>query len=298
MNICVCVKQIEETYARTGKDSDQFFIDAVDRIFRVNPYDEAAMALALNVAAGHQNARITVLTLGPLLSEDDMWRIMGMGADHLCHIEPVGLGGKLPLIDSWGKAQALAEATLPFNPDIILCGKESMDLQNGLVAGFISHLLKRPFISAIVDLEHSEDAAIARVTKSIGKGRREILDCRLPAVFSVDLFPGALFRPSYEAKKRARDEKTVTHMIFNSRTLTNRTHRIELKAPRPRSKPVMAPDSNLPSFERVRQLLAGSRIQKKGEIVSGSTESEVAEIIKFLEEKNLISISEHGEPSD
>jgi len=116
-------------------------------------------------------------------------------------------------------------------------------------------------------------------------------------VFSVDLFSGALSQPSHAAKQRSR-QKTVTHMVFDRQRLTEKTQRTEVMAPRPRPKPVAAPDSHLPGFERVRQLLAGSRVQKKGKIVSGTPETQVEDIIRFLEEHDIMLTSTHGEHSE
>lgn len=290
MNICVCVKQVEETYARTGKDPQQYFLDPEDRIYRINPYDEAAMVMARKAAAGLQDARIIVITLGPMQAEDELWRIMAMGGDQLCHVE-LSRPGKGNALDSRSKAQVLADAIEAVGGDLVLCGKESIDRQNGLVAGFIAHELKRPFVSAIMDVSVQTGARGARITKNAGKGIREIVDCRLPAVFSVDLYSGAPCMPSYEAKQQAR-LKTVTHMLLDSRPQTSKTRRIQITAPRPRPKPVAAPDSRLPSFERVRQLLTGSRIQKKGKIITGSPELQVDEIIHFLEEHGIVSPSD------
>lgn len=295
MKICVCVKQVEETYARTGKNPEQHFLDPMDRIFRINPYDEAAMVLASRAAASLKNARIVVLTIGQILAEDELWRIMGMGGDKLYHIEMTRPDNGSTSLDSWSKAQVLANAVNTVGGDLVLCGKESIDRQNGLVANFLAHHLKRPFVSSILNLRLKDDTVEARVTKSAGKGVREIVDCRLPAVFSVDLFPGAFSIPSYEAKQKAR-QQTVTQMLFDSRTMNTKTHRVEIAAPRPRPKPVPVPDSSLPSFDRVRQLLTGSSIQKKGKMVFGSPETQVEEILQFLGDHNIISTADKEKP--
>lgn len=289
MNICVCVKQVEEIYAQTGMNPARYFLDPVDRIFRVNPYDEAAMVLAQKAAGGREDARIILLTMGPLKAEDELWRIMAMGGDQLCHIELTRPEDGDYLLDSWGKAQVLADAVNTLNSDLVLCGKESSDRQNGLVAPFMAHHLKRPFVAAITDLQLKKDTAEARITQNAGRGIREVIDCRLPAVFSVDLSAGAPKMPSYLARQKARKQE-ITRLVFDNQALTAKTRRIDLSAPRPRPKPVPAPDSRLPSFERVCQLLSGSSAQKKGRIVTGSVETQVEEIIRFLSEHDIMPV--------
>ena len=47
MRIIVCVKQIAHTYARTGKELNHYCLSPEDVVFRINPYDELAVAAAL-----------------------------------------------------------------------------------------------------------------------------------------------------------------------------------------------------------------------------------------------------------
>ncbi len=49
MRIIICTKQIRHTYARTGKEPDKNHINPEDSIYRVNPYDEAAIEQALRL---------------------------------------------------------------------------------------------------------------------------------------------------------------------------------------------------------------------------------------------------------
>lgn len=297
MNICVCVKQVEETYARTGKDPDRHFLDPADRIFRVNPYDEAAMQLAVKVAAGIENARIVILTIGSSGSEKELSRIMAMGGDLLYSIELNGADADGAEPDPWCKAQVLARAVQMVKSDLVLCGRASIDRQNGLVAPYLARLLERPFVSSIVNLFVAEDGTSAKMTKNAGKGIREVIECRLPAVFSVDISSGPVLMPSYVAKQQAR-KKSVTRMVFDVRTFEEKTRCIRVSAPRPRTKPVPAPDSSLNGFMRVRQLLTGSRIAKKGKIVSGAPEEQVEEIIRFLQANGLGPAAAPSDPAE
>jgi electron transfer flavoprotein beta subunit len=63
--------------------------------------------------------------------------------------------------------------------------------------------------------------------------------------------------------------------------------------PRPRPKLVSAPDSRRQAYERIMQLLSGSMVEKKGEMLTGSLESQVEGIIAFLKANDfLVSDSE------
>ena len=288
MNICVCVKQVEETYARTGKDPDQYFIDQQDRIVRINPFDEAAMALAVSAAKKITDARITVLTLGPILAEEELYRILAMGGDELCHLDPGLMADGAAALDSWTKAQLLAQAMRSLRADLVLCGSASIDRQNGLVPAYLAHQLNLPFVSSIVDLTLTKGGDMARMTKSAGKGRREIIDCQVPAVLSVDLTLAVPPTPSFAERQQAR-RQGMTRMLVDATMLKPRTQLVQTQPARPRPVAAAAPDSSLPAFDRVRQLLAGSKVQKTGRLVTGSPESQVEEILNLLDELELLN---------
>lgn len=290
MNIIVCAKQIKATYARSGNAPEELFLNPEDHVYRVNPYDEAAMALAVNVKEAIPEAGITVITMAPMDAEEDLWRLMGMGADRLCRIDLAAPGSESDqttgALDSWTKAQVLARAAKALTADLILCGKESADQQNGLVAAHMAHLLQLPYVAAILDLHIQVDNG-ARITKNAGKGRREIMDCKFPALFSVDLPPGPLPMPAFSAIQAAR-RKEVLQMVYDTGTLTAKTRVLETSTPRPRPKPTPTPDSSMPSFDRVKQLLSGSAIEKKGELVSGSPEIQVEKIVDFMRRHEVL----------
>ena len=291
MNICVCVKQLEQTYARTGMDPERHFLNPEDRIRRVNPYDEAAVTLALKAKARLTEARVVLLTLGAMRAEEEVWRLMGLGADQLCHVEPSRPEDPAAPLDSWTKAALLARAVRSIGADIVLCGKASIDRSNGLVGAYMAHQLERPFVSAIMDLDIETGAAPARVTQNAGKGRRRIVECRLPAVFSVELSAGSPALPAFASVRAARHQP-VTRMVCDPDAIHPRTRCVGIDAPRPRTRPVDAPDSGLAAFDRIAHLLAGSKIDKKGKIVTGSPESQVQEIIDFLEANGFLPLPE------
>ncbi len=83
MKIVVCIKQISQTYAQTGMDFDHHYLSAEDYILRINPYDEAALEIALKQKDKNPDVEIILLTLGPVVIEDELRRCLALGADHL-----------------------------------------------------------------------------------------------------------------------------------------------------------------------------------------------------------------------
>jgi electron transfer flavoprotein beta subunit len=280
MRIIVCIKQIRHTYTRTGMDPVQHFLTPDDSIFRVNPYDEAALELALRVKARQGNVEVILLTLGPVIAEAELRRCLALGADDLYRIVTEREPGP------WDKSRILARAVKDVGADLILCGKQSLDRQNGQVAAFMAHHLGLPFVSAIVDLA-IEDKKRTTVRRTADRGVREVIECSLPAVLSVEMGFHEPSLPTYNALKSTRsvEIKTLSYMdeIFTNKTMTAR-----IFSPRPRPKKTPAPDSEAEAFNRIDQLLMDSRIEKKGAILEDDPESQVNGILSFLEAHGFI----------
>ena len=280
MRIIVCIKQIRHTYARTGLDPEKYFLRPEDSIYRVNPYDEAALELALKAKAQQDDVEIILLTLGPVIAEAELRRCLALGADDLYRIETDRE------LDPWSKSVLLARAIKDMGADLILCGKESLDRQNGQVGAFMAHHLGVPFLSAVVDLT-IEDKKRAKARRAADRGVREVMGCRLPAVFSVDMGYHEPPLPTYEAKKRTRSPEIKT-LSYADKILKNKTTTTRIFSPRPRPKKMPAPDSEAEAFSRIEHLLMDSRVEKKGTILEGDRESQVDGILSFLEEHGFI----------
>ena len=288
MKIIVCAKQIRYTYARTGINPDTKYINPEDSIFRVNPSDEAATELALRLKEIVGNTEISLLTLGEMISEVQLRRCLATGPDHLYRVNFNGDKTSDPLCqpDPWVKADLIAQVAKSLDADLILCGKESLDRASGQVGALVAQQLNLPFVSAITDLSFDKESSLFKVRRSAGRGVREIIECALPAVFSVDL--GAELRlPTIEARKLA-DAYEIRTPNIGKETIEAKMTCKDIFQPRPRPRLIPPPDSTLNAFDRVLQLLAGSRVEKKGEMLTGSTESQVEGIINFLKENEFI----------
>jgi electron transfer flavoprotein beta subunit len=280
MKIIVCVKQICLTYARTGVDPGRDFLAPEDTLYRVNPYDEVALELALQIKELQGSGEIILLTLGPIIAEAELRRCLARGADDIYQIDTEGE------MDPWGKSQLLARVIGDMGADLILCGKESLDKRNGQVGAVVARHLGMPFVSTIVDLTITDNAT-ARAIRSAGRGVREAVGCPLPAVFSVDL---GLHEPrlvTYEGKRRARSSE-IRRLDYRKWISARKTISMGMFPPRPRPKRIPTPDSGLEAFYRIGQLLMGSRVEKKGAILRGDPESQAEGIISFLEEHGFL----------
>jgi electron transfer flavoprotein beta subunit len=288
MKIGVCVKQVYHVYARTGKEPERLFLAPEDKIFRVSPYDEWALELALRARESLGQGEVILLTLGALIAEAELRRCLAMGADRLYRIEAQGP------FDPWRKSSLIARAVRELEIDLVLCGKESLDTQNGQVGAFTAHHLHRPFLSSIIDLKVQRDTEGVFVERRAGRGMREIVACRLPAVFTVDLVGDEPRLPIFEDRRHAQS-KAVDTLQYGDHGEGVRTMLTRTFPPSPRPKMVPTPDSHAEAFERIDQLLAGSLVKKKGTMLTGRPEEQVEEILVFLKEHNLINTEQGRE---
>ena len=293
MKIIVCAKQIRHTYARTGISPESHFICPEDGVYRVNPHDEAALELSLRLKDEYDNITVTLLTLGPMIAEHEMRRCLATGADNLyqinVHGQPPSDSDPLDQPDPWVKSDLMARAVKELKGDLVLCGKESLDKGSGQVGALLAHRLDLPFVSAITDLSMHTTGGTLQVQRSAGRGVREIIECRLPAVLSVNLGP-ELRLPEFARRQwaKAYAPRQLDYGADVDAPKIVCTRRFQ---PRPRPKMVAAPDSRQHAYERIMQLLTGSKVEKKGEILTGSIESQVGGIISFLKAHGFLETS-------
>jgi electron transfer flavoprotein beta subunit len=282
MKIIICAKQLSFTYARTGCDPVNNYIMPEDNIFRINPYDEAALEMALGIKDKDKTVEVFILALGPLFAEKELRRCIALGADAVYRIDTEDE------YDSWAKSILLAQGIRELNADMILCGKESVDKQNGQVGAFIAHQLDLPFVSNVVHVETGfKPVSTIKILKNAGKGVREEIESPLPVVLSVSGTGMAQRLPSYEQKQKAMI--TPFRIIdVDTKQAIKKVIRKNIFQPRPRPKRVITPDSSKPAFERINQLLAGSSVEKKGAMLTGNSASQVEGIISYLSEKGFL----------
>lgn len=285
MRIIVCVKQMRHVFARSGRDHGHNFITEGDAVSCINPFDEVALELALCVKDALVGVEVLLLSLGSVIAETDLRRCLAMGADELWQIDISDS------MDGWSKSLLLADAVRELRGSLILCGEKSMDSQNGQIGPFLAAHLGLPFVSRVVEVTVSQAGLPVRAERNSGRGKREIVECDLPAVFSACLGPKIPRYPRYEAKRRLgllpiRKLDTV-RPAAPSRVISTRVF-----SPRPRTRQVVPPDSSLPAAERIEQLLRGSNAQKKGEMIHGEPRQQVEKIIRFLQEKDFLKAAE------
>jgi electron transfer flavoprotein beta subunit len=160
----------------------------------MNPFDEYAVEEAIRIKERLGKGEVTVITLGPESAKEVLLTALAMGADKALHIKGENHLG----VDSYTTAFLLSEAIKgrflagsspatfigsgPATFDVILCGKEATDDQNGAVGIQLAELLDIPHVAVITKLE--VDATGRAIAYRQIEGGTEIVECTLPALFT------------------------------------------------------------------------------------------------------------------
>ncbi len=182
MNIIVCVKLVPDPEAPVT----QFSVDskackvvsssAVTPV--VSPFDENAVEAGLQLKEAHAG-KVTLLTLGPLESMEALKRGLRMGADDAFWVDGTGL----PEPDPQGTAYILAKAIEKIgNYDLVLCGRQAADWDQGQVGCGLGEILNIPCVSIVSRIEVVDK--VLRVRRLVEEGY-EALEVPMPAVLTV-----------------------------------------------------------------------------------------------------------------
>lgn len=178
MNIIVCIKQVPSTEAPIRPHAGPPFIDTEGLSWVINPFDEYAVEEAIRIKERLGKGEITVISLGPESAREALLSALAMGADRALHI----IGESHLGVDSYATAFLLWQAIKKRPFDIILCGKESIDDQNGAVGIQLAEFLDIPHVAVITRLDL--DATGGTSAHRQIEGGTEVLDCPLPALFT------------------------------------------------------------------------------------------------------------------
>jgi electron transfer flavoprotein beta subunit len=182
MEIAVCVKRVPMVGGRIAVTPDGQDVDTRMSGFTVSPHEECAVEEAVQITQ-RLGGSVTVLTLGPAESADQLRDMLALGAGRALLLETDGR--------EWGPmatAEAIADvarrrAEGPGGPyDLLLFGNEAADTGDYQVGVRVAHALGLPCVTGIKNLEISSGRARARREY---RGREEVFDIPLPAVISV-----------------------------------------------------------------------------------------------------------------
>lgn len=240
MKILVFVNHVPDTETKVKVSADGKTIDPAGVNYMLNPYDEIAVEEGLKLKE-KSSGEVMVVSLGTDANKETLRKALAMGCD-----KAVILKDNSPR-DSFGVARALADFAKEYSPDIILCGKQSIDYDDAQVGGLVAEMLGLPSISVVVNLDVTGDVIVAE--REI-EGGHEIVHSRLPAVIIAQK---GLNQPRYPSLKGIMDAKRKP---IEERVVAEIKPRVEVLAlkkpsPKPPGKIVGTDTSAIPELVRL-----------------------------------------------
>ena len=177
MKICVCIKQVPDSWAEKKLNSADNTLDraAADRV--VNELDEYAVEEALRIVEAG-GGEVTILSVGPAEAADSIRKAISMGANDGIHVVDDALHGS----DAVATSLVIAEALKGKDFDLILFGSESTDARMSVVPAMVAARLELPQMTFASKVEvNGNELTIQRQTDY---GYDEVKST-LPAVVSV-----------------------------------------------------------------------------------------------------------------
>jgi electron transfer flavoprotein beta subunit len=294
MEIIVFVKQIKHVYAQTGTDPKGNFIGPDDIVRITNPLDELAVEEALRIKERHGDTEAIVISLGDRSAEDGLRKCLSMGADKAIHIYEEDYGK----LDAWMTAMALAYSIRDRDFQLVFCGIRAIDDNRGLVGPYVAEILKIPHVSGVVRLEIHGEGKRVLVHRAVEKGNREVMECTIPALFTVEkginvprypTLPGILRAQNHPIERLDIEDLKLPLKPFSPGV--NLTETISFSNPKPKKRSGGLADAALSASDRLRLVMGGGDTETQGDstLVEGSTDKALSEIERVLKENGILS---------
>jgi electron transfer flavoprotein beta subunit len=209
VKILVCVKQTPDSTVRVKVGADGRSIDTSGITWAISAYDEYAVELALERKDADPQTTVTAVSVGPPRARDALRQALAMGCDEAILVA----GQAAETLPGLAVARALAKVAEEVKPDLVLCGRQASDDDQGLVGPALAEVLGWPHVATVTKFV-SADGAID-VWKEI-EGGHEVWRATGPAVLTVQKSEKEPRYPSLpgimKAKKKEIPEKDVASL--------------------------------------------------------------------------------------
>ncbi|TAF74873.1 MAG: electron transfer flavoprotein beta subunit/FixA family protein [Bacteroidetes bacterium] len=172
MKILVCITHVPDTVSKISFTDNNTKFNTQNIQFIIGPYDDYALARAVELRDSIAGSTLTVLNIGTADTEPTIRKALAIGADDAIRIDAEPL-------DSVFVATQIAEIAKKKSYDLILMGRESIDFNGNVVHGLVAEMLNIPVVSPVMKLDIVGNKAT--MTKEI-EGGKEIVELNLPFV--------------------------------------------------------------------------------------------------------------------
>ena len=175
MKILVCLCPVPDTTTKIAFGDNNTTFNTQGVTFIINPYDEwYSVVRALELKEAGTATAVHLITVGKADAEPVIRKALALGGDEAIRIDTDSN-------DPYVIAAQIAQYASAENYDLVLCGKESIDYNNGTVGGMLAELLDMNYLGFVSDIK--VDGNNVTVLREIDGGD-ETDSCALPLVIS------------------------------------------------------------------------------------------------------------------
>lgn len=175
MKILVCISPVPDTTSKIAfsDNNTQFNTQGVTMV--INPYDEwYALVRALELKEAGIATAVNLVTVGRTDAEAVIRKALALGGDEAVRIDTDSN-------DPYVVAAQIAAYAQTANYDMVLCGKETIDYNNGAVGAMLADQLDMNYVGYATKLDVANGTAT--VAREI-EGGEEVVAVALPLVVS------------------------------------------------------------------------------------------------------------------
>jgi electron transfer flavoprotein beta subunit len=175
MKILVCISQVPDTTTKIILKDNDTAINSQGTTYILNPYDEwYALVRAIELKDIGIATDIHLITVGKADVEPIIRKALASGGDEAIRIDAEST-------DPYQTAVYIADYAKSVEYDLVLCGKESIDYNNGTTGVLLAELLDMDYIGFATSIKIEGNVAI--VNREI-EGGEETDSCNLPVVIA------------------------------------------------------------------------------------------------------------------
>jgi|TARA_B100000767_G_scaffold78044_1_gene74706 electron transfer flavoprotein beta subunit len=145
MNILVCISNVPDTTSKINFTENNKSFDTNGVQFIINPNDEFGLTRAIWFQQKNK-ASVTVVTVGDISCETILRKCLAIGANKAIRINTNPT-------DGYAVAEELKNLCKKETYDLIICGRESIDYNGGMVPGMLAQMLEIPFLTNCMSID-------------------------------------------------------------------------------------------------------------------------------------------------
>jgi electron transfer flavoprotein beta subunit len=177
LKMIVCIKAVPENVDKVSLPQGQSRVKYESTGLFINESDEYAVEQAVAIKKQY-GGEISLITMGPLASQDALYKGLAKGADKAIRIDA-------EIVDPNSTSEVLAAALRAREYDLILTGVESRDNMASQVGISVAVKLGIPFAYGVTQVTHEDGRKCVRIVKELGGGTGQVMEILLPALLCI-----------------------------------------------------------------------------------------------------------------